>query len=64
MIATLPAEAEQEAVAVIASAFSMVFYTVAGPLALGLVCALTMKNVKLESYGGGKGLQDKPVLAD
>jgi len=65
VIATLPAAAGHEVVAVFTSAFSMVYYTGAGLFALGLLCALAMKNVKLESHGkaperAGAG---QPVLA-
>jgi hypothetical protein len=66
VIATLPVAAGQEVVSVFASAFSMVFYTGAGLFALGLVCALTMKNVKLEGNAKTKAdePQGQPVLAE
>lgn len=51
VIATLPAAAGQEVVSVFATAFSMVFYSGASLFALGLICALALKNVKLESHG-------------
>lgn len=50
-IATLPAAAAQEVIEVFAGAFHMVFYAGAALFAVGLLCALSLKNVKLESHG-------------
>lgn len=66
VIATLPPAAAHEVVAVFTSAFSMVYYFGAGLFAVGLVCALAMKNVKLESHGKaaeGAGAP-QPVMAE
>lgn len=65
VIATLPASAGAEVVAAFATAFSAVFYTGAGLLALGLICALLMKNVKLEGHGAEPTpAQAQPAVAE
>ena len=63
-IATLPAAAATEVVDVFAHAFSMVFYSGAGLFTLGLLCALMLKNVKLESHGKAPADAGTPVLAE
>ena len=63
-IATLPAVAATEVVDVFAHAFSMVFYSGAGLFTLGLLCALMLKNVKLESHGKAPADAGTPVLAE
>ena len=63
-IATLPAAAAQEVVQVFAGAFSMVFYSGAGLFALGLVCALLLKDVKLASQGKAAAETGQPALAE
>ena len=50
-IATLPPAAALEVVETFAKAFGTVFYVAAGLFALGLICSLLLKNVKLESHG-------------
>ena len=66
VIATLPAAAGQEVVSVFAAAFSMVFYSGAALFAVGLICALFIKNVKLESHGKAPSRAPEPqaVLAE
>lgn len=62
-IATLPPEAAHEVVEVFATAFGTVFFAAAGLFVLGLVCALLLRNVKLEQHGAAKDAP-QPVMAE
>ena len=63
VIATLPAAAGHEVVQVFTTAFATVFYSGATLFAIGLVCALFLKNIKLASHGAAP-VDAQPALAE